>query len=132
LEFNVYDLFEFRPLVESGMPLEIYNQRMKGWEKTYVAQEEDGIYIGTQTCIVDADIEKLITPIVDEIHFLSIASFISPGYPIVLADAHNRCKITRDRKDRLNAQLIGELQRQGYHPVDFETWSEDPHKIYER
>ena len=44
---------------------------------------------------------------------------------------HNRCKITRDRKDRLNAQLISELQRQGYHPVDFETWSEDPHKIFE-
>ena len=82
--------------------------------------------------ITDEDIERLIAPTVGEIHYLAQACFISPGYPIVLADAHNRCKITRDRKDRLNAQLISELQRQGYHPVDFETWSQDPHKIHEQ
>jgi hypothetical protein len=132
LEFNVYDLAEYRPLVEEGMPLEVYNHRVHGWKKTFVVKEENGGFIGTQTRITDEDVERLIAPTVGEVHYLAKACFISPGYPIVLADAHNRCKITRDRKDRLNAQLISELQRQGYHPVDFETWSEDPHKIYEQ
>jgi hypothetical protein len=132
LEFNVYDLAEYRSLVEVGMPLEVYNHRVHGWQKTFVVKEENGGFIGTQTRITDEDVERLIAPTVGEVHYLAKACFISPGYPIVLADAHNRCKITRDRKDRLNAQLISELQRQGYHPVDFETWSEDPHKIYEQ
>ena len=132
LEFNVYDLAEFHPLVESGEPLEHYNRRIRGWQKTYVANMEDDGFIGTQTLITDEDIGNLINPTVGEIHHLANASFISSGYPIVLADAHNRCKITGDRKDRLNAELITELQRQGYHPVDFETWREDPHKIFER
>jgi hypothetical protein len=133
LEFNVYDLAEYRPLVEQGMPLEHYNQKAYGWKKTFVAaQEQSGHFVGTQTRITDEDVEKLIVPTVSEVHYLTEACFISPGYPIVLADAHNRCKITRDRKDRLNAQLIIELRQQGYHPVDFETWSEDPHKTYEQ
>ena len=41
-------------------------------------------------------------------------------------------KMSRERKEQINNRLIVELQRQGFHPVDFETWSEDPHKIYER
>jgi hypothetical protein len=133
LEFNVYDLAEYRPLIEQGIPLEYYNQKMHGWKKTFVAaQGQNGYFVGTQTRITDEDVEKLIAPTVSEVHYLTEACFISPGYPIVLADAHNRCKITRDRKDRLNAQLISELQQWGYHPVDFETWSEDPHKTYEQ
>jgi hypothetical protein len=133
LEFNVYDLAEFRPLVESGIPLERFNQSKRKWDKTYVVQKDrvSGDYFGTQTLIRDEDIEKLIVPTVGEINYLAGASLTSPGYPIVLADAHNRCKITGDRKDRLNAELIIELQKQGLHPVDFETWNEDPHKIFE-
>jgi hypothetical protein len=131
LEFNVYDLAEYRLLVENGMPLEHFNQLTHGWRKTFVAKEENGSLVGTQTRVTDEDIEVLIAPTVGEIHYLAQASFISPGYPIVLADAHNRCKITRDRKDQLNVRLISELQRQGFHPVDFETWSADPHKIFE-
>ena len=132
LEFNVYDLKEFRHLVDSGEPLEHYNQRVYGWSKTYIAQQKNDKYFGTQTLVKSDDIEKLIIPTVGEIQYLSEASFTSPGYPIVLADAHNRSKITGDRKDRLNSQLISELHKQGFHPVDFETWSEDPHKIFER
>lgn len=133
LEFNVYDLIEFRPLVDSGEPLEHFNKRKRGnkWQKTYVAQEVDGEYIGTQTLVKPRDIENLIIPTVGEIHYLAQASRTSFGYPIVLADAHNRCKITGDRKNRLNAELISQLQKRGYHPVDFEIWSEDPHKIFE-
>ncbi len=131
LEFNIYDMAEFRPLVESGIPLEYFNQNKRGWARTYVAKKENDRYIGTQTLVRTEDIEKLIIPTVGEIDYLAKASLMSPGYPIVLADAHNRCKITGDRKDRLNAELITELQKQGLHPVDFETWSEDPHKIFE-
>lgn len=131
LEFNVYDLAEFRALVESGIPLEHFNQIKRNWKKTYVAQKDNDRYIGTQMLVRPEDIEKIIIPTVGEIHYLSEVSFISPGYPIVLADAHNRCKITGDRKERLNAELVIELQKQGLHPVDFETWSEDPHKIFE-
>ena len=132
LEFNVYDLAEFRPLVESGIPLERFNQNERRWNKTYVAQKVSDQYIGTQTLVTNEDIEKLIIPTVGEIDYLAAASLVSPGYPIVLADAHNRCKITGDRKDRLNAELITELQKRGLHPVDFATWNEDPHKIFER
>lgn len=132
LEFNVYDLAEYRPLVESGMPLEFYNQQVHGWNKTFVVHEINGQIIGTQTRVTEQDVAHLIAPTVNEIHYLTQASFISPGYPITLADAHNRCKITGDRKDRLNALLISGLQQQGFHPVDFETWSEDPHKTYEQ
>ncbi len=133
LEFNVYDLAEFRPLVESGMPLEVFNKYKRNWPKTYVAQKDksSGTYIGTQTLVSKEDISKLIIPTVGEIDYLAKASLVSPGYPIVLADAHNRCKITGDRKNRLNAELVTELQKQGLHPVDFETWNEDPHKIFE-
>ena len=131
LEFNVYDLAEYRPLVESGMPLEHYNQQVHQWNKTFVVQETNGRSVGTQTRVTEQDVENLIAPTVSEIHYLAQVSFISPGYPIMLADAHNRCKITSDRKDRLNSLLISDLQRRGFHPVDFETWSEDPHKTYE-
>jgi len=131
LEFNVYDLEEYKPLVEIGEPLEIYNYRKYGWKKTFVASEYDSDFIGTQTRISNKDTEKLIAPAVNEIHYLAQASRTSRGYPIVLADAHKRCKITGDRKKRENLRLIGELQKLGYSPVDFDTWSEDPHKIFE-
>lgn len=132
LEFNVYDLVEFKGLVKTGMPLDVYIRRKYGWPKTYVAQSENGEIIGTQKLVTLRDIEELIIPTVSEIHHLTQASRISPGYPIVLADAHHRCKITSERKKRLNNELIVELQKQGLHPVDFETWSEDPHKMFER
>jgi hypothetical protein len=134
LEFNVYDLVEYRPLVKKGTPLEYYNRKEYRWHQgTFVAaKNREGAFIGTQTRIAQEDMESLIAPTVNEIHYLAQASFISPGYPITLADAHNRCKITKDRKDQINNRLIIELQRRGFHPVDFETWSADPHKIYER
>ncbi len=132
LEFNVYDLARFRHLVYSGIPLDHYVQSQLQWPRAYVAEQIDGHFIGTQLLVNTRDIEELIAPTISEIHHLTQATYLSPGYPIVLADAHNRCKITGDRKDRLNAELIAQLQRQGYHPVDFETWTEDPHKIFER
>lgn len=132
LEFNIYDLAEFKSLVKTGMPLDVYTCRKYGWAKTYVAQRTSDGFIGTQTLITQQDIQALIVPTVSEIHQLTQVSQISPGYPIVLADAHHRCKITSERKKRLNNELIVELQKQGLHPVDFETWSEDPHKMFER
>jgi len=133
LEFNVYDLGEYRPLADSGMPLEIYNRERHGWSETFVAaRERDGGYYGTQTRVTEQDIFELIAPTIGEIHSLAELSYVSPGYPIVLADAHNRCKISRERKDRLNARLIAHFQRQGFHPVDFATWNADPHKTFER
>lgn len=131
LEFNVYDLAEFKPLVQSGFPLERYVKQAHSWEKTFVASLEENHYIGTQTLIRDEDIEQLIIPTVSEIHHLAEASLTSYRYPIVLADAHRRCKITRERKNRINSELIAALQKMGFHPVDFETWSEDPHKMFE-
>lgn len=131
LEFNVYDMVEFRHLVNTGIPLEVYVRERFGWHRTHVAQEHRGSIIGTQTLIQPQDIEELIAVTVGEIHYLAQASVVAAGYPIVLADAHNRCKITTDRKSQLNQRLIVELHRRGYHAVDFETWSEDPHKIFE-
>jgi hypothetical protein len=132
LEFNVYDLASFRPLVDTGMPLDIFVQEKYRWPRAYVVHEHYDALIGTQTAITDQDLEQLIVPTVSEVHHLAMASRVSPGYPIVLADAHDRCKITGERKDRLNAELIVALQKQGLHPVDFETWTEDPHKMFER
>jgi hypothetical protein len=132
LEFNVYDMSEYHHLVDSNIPLEIYNRDQFGWTSgTYVAHEKDGSYIGTQTRISIEDKDQLIGPTVNEIHHMSQLSRMSPGYPLVLAEAHNRCKITKDRKDRLNLQLVSQLRRQGFEAVDFETWTEDPHKIFE-
>lgn len=132
LEFNIYDLIEFKALVKTGMPLDIYMKRKYGRDKTYVAAKYDQEIFGTQRLITQQDLEELVIPTISEIHYLTQISQLSPGYPIVLADAHHRCKITSERKKRLNSELIVELQKQGLHPVDFETWSEDPHKVFER
>lgn len=131
LEFNVYDLKEFKDLVSNGTPLERFNNDRRGWDSTYiVSSNEDGSYIGTQTLVSAEDLDYLIAPTIGEIHYLTRISYISPGYPIVLADAHNRCKITKDRKEQINIRLIARLRQLGFHPVDFETWSEDPHKTF--
>jgi hypothetical protein len=134
LEFNLYDLAAYRPLVRNSMPLELHSRREHGWNKgTFVVEETaEKEYRGTQTTVIAEDCEQLIAPTVNEIHYLAKLSLQARNYPLVLADAHNRCKITQDRKKRINRELMVALQRMGFHAVDFETWNEDPHKIFER
>lgn len=134
VECNVYGMAEYRPLVESHVPLEIYNRRRFGWEHTYVVRwsGETGDYEGTQTAARPEDFEHLVIPTLEHIHHLTTVTRVTFNYPVVLADAHNRCKITKERKDRKNAELIAELTRMGFQAVEFEKWSEDPHKIFEQ
>jgi len=131
IEFNVYDLLEYKTLITNGVPLERFNKEQHGWNDTYIAsRRENGSFIGTQTRISLGDLENLIAPTIGEIHYLTQISYVSPGYPLALADAHNRCKITKDRKEQINIRLIARLRQMGFHPVDFETWNEDPHKTF--
>ena len=134
LEFNLYDMVAYRHLVRTSMPLELYNKLEHGWNKgTFVVEEfAKNEYRGTQVNVTQEDCERLIAPTVNEIHYLAKLSLQARNYPLVLADAHNRCKITQDRKKRINRELMVALQRMGFHAVDFETWNEDPHKIFER
>jgi hypothetical protein len=122
LEFNVYDLAEYRPLVESYCPLENHNRERFGWQYTYVVRwnEVSRDFEGTQMAAVSEDFEKLVVPMLEYVHHLATVTRVSRNYPVSLADAHNRCKITRERKDRKNAELIGELTRMGFQPLDFE------------
>jgi len=137
LEFNVYDLARYHPLVErgshwAGMPLEEFNYQTLGWSATYISnKDENGDYFGTQNQITQQDIDILVIPTVQEIDHLAHISQRSLGYPLPLADAHNRCKINRERKDRFNERLKVQLQEYGFKPRDFETWIDDPHKIIE-
>jgi hypothetical protein len=134
IEFNVYDMAEYRPLVDTHEPLEDYNRRHSGWNHTYVVRRspEFDEMQGTQMQARDEDFEELVIPILQHIHHLATLTRVSPSYPVVLADAHNLCKITSERKDRKNAELIAQLTQMGFHPVDFETWDADPHKIFEQ
>ena len=133
VEFNVYDLAEYRPLVENRLPLEHHNRQRFGWEYTYVVRhnEERDDYEGTQIAAKPEDFEDLVIPTLQNLHHLATVTRVTFNYPVVLADAHNRCKITKERKDRKNAELIAELTQMGFSPVDFEKWSEDPHKLFE-
>ena len=137
LEFNLYNLARYRPLVMlgnqwTGTPAEEFNQQTLGWHATYVAEkDENGEYSGTQTQLTDQDFETLIIPTVREIDYLARVSPRSVGYPLPLADAHIRCKIDRERKDRFNERLKVELMQYGFRPREFETWNDDPHKIFE-
>ncbi len=133
VEFNVYDLAEYRPLVENHLPLELHNCQRFGWEYTYVVRqnEETGDYQGTQMAAMPEDFEDLVIPTIQNLHHMATVTRVTFNYPVVLADAHNRCKITQERKDRKNTELVAELTQLGFSPVDFEQWSEDPHKLFE-
>jgi hypothetical protein len=133
VEFNVYDMVEYRPLVESHLPLEHHNRQRFGWEYTYVVRhsEETDDYEGTQMAAKPEDFEDLVIPTLQHLHHLATVTRVTFNYPVVLADAHKRCKITKERKDRKNAELIAELTQMGFKPVDFEKWAEDPHKLFE-
>ena len=137
LEFNVYDMSRYRPLTQTGssyvgMPLEAFNQQTLGWSATYNTNKNDqGEYYGTQTQVSQQDFDTLIIPTVQEIDHLAHVSQRSFGYPLPLADAHNRCKINRERKDRFNERLKVQLQEYGFMPREFETWIDDPHKLME-
>jgi len=133
LEFNVYDMEVFRPLVESGAPLQRADASCNRPLPLHVVRERsDGTYDGALTAASARDFEVLVTPTVAEIHHYATVSSLTLNYPIVLADAHNRCKITRERKERKNWELKAEFMRRGYHPVDFAEFEEDPHKLFER
>lgn len=135
LEFNLYDLTEYKHLVTTGQPLEQYNFEKKGWSRTYVVMpsidSDSEEFTGTLTELNEEDLETLIAPIVGQIHHLATCSHLIRNYPIVLADAHRECKITKERKERRNIEIITELTKAGFQPVDFDNWSEDPHKLFD-
>jgi hypothetical protein len=131
LEFNVYDMEAFRPLVETGAPL--VDSHATSERILYVVRpNRNGTYEGTLGSATAQDFEQLVAPVVAELHYFATLSRISLNYPIPLADAHNRCKITADRKERKNAELIQEFVRRGFHPVSFAEFNEDPHKLFEQ
>lgn len=133
LEFNVYDMEAFRPLVDSGVPLQMVRAPENAGSPLYVVrQDTEGQYQGSQLRVTPRDLEDLVAPVVSEIHHYATVTSVSPNYPIALADAHNRCKITRERKERRNRDLIQALIERGYHPVDFAEFTDDPHKLFER
>lgn len=132
LEFNVYDLERYRPLVENCMPLNLYNSHVRGWNKgTFVVEMlQNGGIRGTQLDVTDRDIAELIIPTINQLHYLTENSR-SPGYPSVLADAHYECKITSERKSRINNELISQMSRMGFETAEFDIWNADPHKMFE-
>jgi hypothetical protein len=132
LEFNVYDLERYRPLVENSTPLSLYNSHIRGWSKgTFVVEMfRENEFRGTQLDVSDKDFSELIAPTVNELHYLTENSR-SLGYPSVLADAHYECKITSERKSRLNNELIARMSQLGFDTAEFDTWSADPHKMFE-
>lgn len=131
LEFNVYDMEAFRPLVESGAPLVDFHA--DSHRTLYVVRKgREETYEGTLTRATSLDFEQLVAPTVAEIHHYATLSHLSLNYPLPLADAHNRCKITTERKKRKNAELIQKFVQRGIHLVSFAEFSEDPHKLFER
>lgn len=122
VEFNLYDLEHFRPLVISGRSLE-------QWAHETFEPEKKAIYSwDVLRFVTERDWEQLFVPTLEEIVYAAYTDTEIGLYPRALANVHNRVKLRQADVESTRRQLIVELGWQGVSPDMIPVTVEDPHK----
>lgn len=122
VEFNLYDLEYFRPLVVRGETLEQWAQQTFGAKKQAIYSWDIAERVTTD------DWERLIIPTLEEIVYAAYTDTEIGLYPRALANVHNRVKLRHADLEPTRRQLIVELASQGIDMERIITSPEDPHK----
>jgi len=122
VEFNLYDLEYFRPLIVSGYTLEQWAQEIFGPEKRAIHSWD---ILGFVT---ERDWEQLFVPTLEEIVYAAYTDTEIGLYPRALANVHNRVKLHQADLEATRRRLIVELGWQGISPDMIPITLEDPHK----
>lgn len=122
VEFNLYDLEHFRPLVTSGHSLEQWAQHIFGPEKRAIHSWD------ILSFVTERDWEQLFMPTLEEVVYAAYTQTEIGLYPRALANVHNRVKLRRADLEATRRQLIVELGWQGVSPDMIPETLEDPHK----
>ena len=122
VEFNLYDLEHFRPLVISGHTLEQWAQETYGSEKRAIYSWD------ILRFVTERDWEQLFVPTLEQIVYAAYTDTEIGLYPRALANVHNRVKLRRADLESTRRRIIVELGWQGVSPDMIPVTMEDPHK----
>lgn len=122
VEFNLYDLERFRPLIASGHTLEQWAQEVFGQGKRTIHSWD---ILGFVT---ERDWEQLFMPTLEEIVYAAYTDTEIGLYPRALANVHNRVKLRRADVESTRRRLIVELGWQGVSSDMIPVTLEDTHK----
>jgi len=122
VEFNLYDLEYFRPLIVSGHTLEQWAQETFGPEKRAIYSWD---ILGFVT---ERDWEQLFVPTLEEIVYAAYTDTEIGLYPRALANVHNLVKLRQADLEATRRRLIVELGWRGISPDMIPITLEDTHK----
>lgn len=122
VEFNLYDLEYFNPLVHTGHSLEQWAYETFG-EKNKAIFSWDILQF-----VTECDWERLFIPTLEEIVYAAYTDTEIALYPRALANVHNRVKLRYADIEPTRRQWIVELGRQNISPDMILITLEDPHK----
>ncbi|MCL4299158.1 MAG: hypothetical protein KJ077_25705 [Anaerolineae bacterium] len=122
VEFNLYDLEYFKPLIVSGRSLEQWAQEIFGPRKKQIYSWDISRFI------CDRDWEQLFLPTLQEIVYAAYTDTELGLYPRALANVHNRVKLRWADLEATRRQLIVELGWCGVTPEMIPVTVDDPHK----
>lgn len=122
VEFNLYDLVQFRPLVVSGM-------RLDHWARQQFGEDHRAVYSWhLLPFVTDRDWEELLIPTLEEIVWCSCTDTEFGFGPRALADVHYQVKLRIPDLEAERRRLIVELGWRGIPPEMVPVEAEDPHK----
>ncbi|RMH00025.1 MAG: hypothetical protein D6706_04590 [Chloroflexi bacterium] len=123
VEFNLYDLNCFRPLVFSGMTLTEWVRQTFGHNKRTVYSWDILQFVTVE------DWEQLLIPVLEAIVYSAFANDEHGIYPRVLAEVHNRVKLRSSEIEELRRQILAELSRYNLAPEQVPAHYPDPHQF---
>jgi hypothetical protein len=122
IEFNLYDLEHFHPLVISGHTLEQWAQEIYGPDKRAIYSWDILPFVTAR------DFEQLIVPTLEEVVYAAYTDTEIGLYPRALANVHDRVKLRRPDVESSRRQVIVDLGWQGVPPEMIPEFLADPHK----
>ncbi len=123
VEFNLYDLAAFRPLVNSG-------QSLVDWARQTFGSRKAAVYSwDILPFVTDEDWQQLFIPTLEQLVFCASADNQPGHYPRALAEAHNRVKIKQAEVEPLRREILAALSRYQQVPETIPVQPEDPHQF---
>ncbi len=122
VEFNLYDLNRFRPLVHSGQSLAAWAEQSFGRSKRTVFSWDILRFVTAR------DWTELFIPTLESLVYTAYAGDELGLYPRALGEAHNRVKLRWRDLEEIRRFLIAEFSRQGLTPEQIPIQPDDPHK----
>jgi hypothetical protein len=122
VEFNLYDLEHFRPLVASGYSLEQWAHQTFGMEKQVIYSWDLFPFV------TERDWEQLFIPTLREVVYAAYTDTEIGMYPRALANVHNRVKLRLADLEATRRHVVVELGWYGVPPEMIPVAAEDPHK----